>query len=173
MQRLAQIVIVVLIFILLKRKMGDSEKTVSGITANAPAGLKRVSQKYGLQYARKIEQLLRLEGSHFKSSQWIKCGTAGMVATSNEFPYGWGYLKKFAQKHGIDESKFNIVYFGNTSDGKPRNYIKFPDTGLFVDFVAEFLKVVRGGNINAWYSLDKGEQYEYALKLDKIKTHFV
>ena len=65
------------------------------------------------------------------------------------------------------------MYFGNTSDGKPRNYIKFPDTGLFVDFVAEFLKVVRGGNINAWYSLDKGEQYEYALKLDKIKTHFV
>jgi hypothetical protein len=145
----------------------------SKIKGNAPAGLQKVANKYGVEFARNIERLLRLETAHFKSSQWLKCGTAGMVATSTKFPFGWGSLRKFAEKKNIDSDQFGIVYFANTSDGKPRNYIKFPDTGLFVEFLADFIQDSRNGNYLAWYSLNETQQQKYKQALEKIKTKFV
>lgn len=172
---MARIVVVFLIIVLLfwdkiKQFCMSGDSTIKG---NAPAGLQRVANKYGLDYARNIERLLRLETAHFKSSQWLKCGTAGMVATSTKFPFGWSSLATFAEKNNIDPDQFGIVYFANTSDGKPRNYIKFPDTGLFVEFLADFLHKVRGGNYLAWYSLNEAQQQKYKAALSKISTKFV
>lgn len=168
------IVVVVIIVLVFWDKIKNIFMTENGtIKGNAPQGLQRVANKYGLEYARNIERLLRLETGHFKSGQWIKCGTAGMVATSTKFPFGWSSLATFVEKNNLDPSDFGTVYFSSTSDGKPRSYIKFPDTGLFVEFLADFLQKVRGGNYLAWYSLNETQQQKYKAALSKIKTKFV
>ncbi|MFN5416439.1 MAG: hypothetical protein ACK5B9_05235 [Flavobacteriia bacterium] len=145
----------------------------SKIIGNAPEGFKNVAQKYGVDFARNLERLCRLETRHFMSSQWLKCGSAGMVAFDDKYPFGWSSLKEWVNKKGLNQDDFKTVYFSTTSDGKPRSYIRFPQTKYFVEFLAWFIQNKRNGNIYAWYSLDKEQQEQYKSKLDSITPKFI
>ena len=81
-------------------------------------GLKRVKNIYGKDYAKKIEQVFRLETGHFKSSQFKNGFSGGMVASKNTFPYGWSSLEKFARENSILPSKFSTYTIYVERDGK-------------------------------------------------------
>ncbi len=175
---MAKIIIVALVlFLYFKRS------TMAPIKGTAPEALKKVASKYGIEYAKEIEQAMRLETRHFKSGQWLKCGSAGMVADVKKFPsfpWGWTSLQDFCNAKGLSPSQFSTVHFGVTSEG-PKSYIRFPETGLFVEFFAWFIKKKRGGNVSAWFRIsDKdydgdgiGDQTEYRNAYKHIETHFV
>ncbi|MBI1836847.1 MAG: hypothetical protein HYR91_06230 [Flavobacteriia bacterium] len=141
--------------------------------SNIKNSLLDIEKTYNKDFARKLEQLIRNETNHFRSTQWLKCGTAGMVATKTEFPYGWGYLQKFCDNHRVSENDFDIVHFSQTSDGKPRNYIKFPSTDIFVKFLASFLWNVRKGDVYSWYSLDHHQKEIYQSRLNKVVPKYI
>ncbi|GEM_PF-3272468 len=143
------------------------------LQSNLKTAFLKVEEKYGHEFAKKIEKLVRLETNHFKSTQWTKCGSAGMVATKTEFPYGWGTLNKFLDSSGYSKNGFDTIYFAKTSDGKPRNYIKFPNTDIFIQFLAYFLWNVRKGDVYTWFSLDKHQKEVYASRLNKVQAKYI
>jgi len=153
------------------------KESLNKITGNAPAGFKAVSKKYGEKFAKTLEQLFRLETNHFKSDQWLKTGTPGMIAFADSFPYGWSSLKTFADKKGLTEKDFFTKTYSKTSDGKPHTYIGFKNTGNTVEFVADFIHYKRNDDFASWYRMpNKGydnERAQYLAKLSNIPTSFV
>jgi hypothetical protein len=130
---------------------------------------------YPRSFLKQIERLYRLETAHFKSTQYLKTFTPGMVQVPGKksFPYGWSSLKEYAEKNALSSNDFGTVYFANTSDGIPRHYIKFPSRWHAVNFITWFLYNKRDQNVNAWYSLNPAAQQKYANKLSQINTHYV
>ncbi|MFN5415573.1 MAG: hypothetical protein ACK5B9_00850, partial [Flavobacteriia bacterium] len=124
------------------------EPTIKG---DAPNGFKKVALKYGLSFARDLERMFRKETNHFKSGQWLKCGTPGMEARNLTFPFGWDSLGKWAKTKGLNENDFFIHYFNDNHTGKRTPFIGFKNTGHTVQFVAWFIKNIRGGDIVSWY----------------------
>lgn len=145
----------------------------SNIKGNAKEGFLYLQQKYGKSYAQDIERLFRHETNHFTSGQWLKCGTAGLVAFSESFPYGWISLSKFVEKHNLDKKDFYPVYFSTTSDGKSRSYIHFPETKYSVIFTGEFLQEKRNGKWWHWFSLDESKAQHYKNLVLQIKPRFI
>lgn len=109
-----------------------------------------VKEKYGYEYAKELEQCLRLESANFKSTLWTKHNGPAMVVQAPSYPWAWTTLDKWAKEVGLNEYNFGTVYYAVTSDGKPHSYVKFPSKYLGIQFMAYFLFHVRGGNIAAW-----------------------
>lgn len=164
---------ILVVFGLWKKKGTMDQK----ITGNAPAGLKRTAKRYGVDFAKNIERMIRKETTHFTSDQWLGTGTAGMEATTEDFPFGWGSLAKFADGHNLTEKDFFLKQYTDNHDGRTPYFIGFKDTGVFVDFVSWFLHDVRGGDIVSWYRPNTPEnatkRAKYASEMAKITPTFV
>lgn len=175
---MAKIVLIsALILYLISQKIISMATKIKG---TAPEAFNKIVSKYGKEFAKECEQALRLETAHFTSGQWLKCGSGGMVATKDRFPYGWTSLEEFAEKHNIPASSFGLVTFNKTVEGK-KTYIRWAETGQFIEFFAWFIQTRRNGNVSAWYRIsDKdydgdgiGDQTEYRNAFKNIKTQFV
>jgi hypothetical protein len=152
---------------------GSNEITSEIDMTRVEKAFKDLKKEYGVDYARRIEQAVRLETAHFKSGQFKKCKTPGMVATKDLFPFGWSSLREYAEIMGLDSRSFGLVYFATTSDSKPRNYIRFSSVYHGIYFFGWFIANKRNKNVAAWYGLKQSMQTSYNAKLDKITPKIV
>jgi hypothetical protein len=137
------------------------------------AGLRDVLNDYGRDYARKIEQLVRWESAHFNSEQWKEGNTAGMEATENVFPYGWGSLLQWATIANIPASQFSTYNMRENRTGIRKTFIRFPNVRDFINFVAWFIQNKRGGNVGYWYSLNDAAAADYVQSIGGVVPRIV
>ena len=131
-----------------------------------------LKNNFGLEFAKKIEQLFRWETGHFTSDQFKEGFSPGMVATKTTYPFGWASLDEFNKQNSIDGRRYGI---GRTFVVKGKNfrYVKFPNFTTAVNFVSWFIRNKRGGVVQKWNSLDTTASNKYLSDLNTIKTHFV
>lgn len=137
---------------------------------------KKVAQKYGTDYARKLEQLFRLEVGHWErkpSSQWTRTFSPGMVQvpSAKEFPYGWSSLKEFTDKNPQYRNGYYTVDFANTSAGA-KSYVGFPSIEASVMFVAWFIRNKRNNRFGHWNSKDEAKASAYEQKMNTVQPKF-
>ena len=126
--------------------------------------LKRILDEYGIETARNVERMFRLETNHFKSGGYKKTNGAGMEAVRDLFPFGWS--QKYFVGVGYSDQLVSMV----DSGGRSVKFIKFdtPYDGMKV--LANWLQSHRVGN---WYSNDKTKQQQYEAKVNKIRAQYV
>ena len=145
--------------------------------AAVEAAFKKVAKSYGVAYARRLEQLFRLEVGHFEkggSGQWQKTLSPGMVVVKGKegaFPFGWSSLDKFVADNPQYKNGWYTVHFKNTSDG-PLSYVGFPTEEAGIFFVAWFVQNIRGGRFGYWNSKDEGTATAYEGKMNSISPKF-
>lgn len=132
---------------------------------NLPIVFADISKKYGKDIAANVERIYRLETNHFKSDQFKKTGSAGMLSFSPFYPYGWNSLKEFWDKNPEYKPVGTNYSFSSFS------YLAFPNYGGFYT-LAEVLKS-RGNNPGKWYSTDEDKISEYNEKIKNIKNLYV
>ena len=161
---------------LFKDKIMDVFNKTPKPIGTAKEGFLYVKDKHGVEYAKDIERLFRLETAHFTSGQWLGTGSAGMEATKETFPFGWS-LEEFNKLHGLSPNDYFIKYYNDNHTGKRTPFVGWKKTGDNIKFVAWFIKNKRNGDILSWYRLPsaatKTDRENYRKKLDAIKTQFV
>lgn len=120
------------------------------------------NKNYGLQIAKTVEKIFRLETGHFKSEIWRNTNAAGMIATTNNFPYGWTFiLSKLSIFRPV-----GIYYVDSTNF----HYLQFKNTDAFF-IVAEIIK--QRGRAGFYYSMNEAAAAEYESKLNTITNIFI
>jgi hypothetical protein len=125
--------------------------------------IKLVLSDYGRDIVENAEKITRLESENFISNQWNACFSAGMVATSDVFPYGWSSLEGF---WGSEHKPVGIYVSSNKF-----HYIKFNNV---VDGLYTLCQVLQnnGNNTGLWNSLNPSEEIEYNMRLLKIEAKY-
>ena len=125
---------------------------------DAKSAIDAVKSLYGLDLARTVEKMFRLETRHFKSEQYRLTGTPGMEVgkwPANEVPTDLPTIKM----HDADKS-----------DGIDEFIVWNPkDCALFL---ARYIRR-HSGNWARWNSTDAAKQSVYRLKVNEIKNRFV
>jgi hypothetical protein len=138
--------------------------------------LNEIKAKFGLNIAKRVEQIYRLETANFTSKQFLGTHSAGMMKFSPNFPYGWNTMfgifwstnpsfapigtKTFIEGKGLDKT-----------GGGEKEFLVFRDLKSAMFTLAEFLK--HYGNPGRWYSLDTNKQNLYVNRLNQIQTIYV
>lgn len=139
--------------------------------------LRYVSNKYGIPFAKTIEQLFRNETRHFASGNFIKTYSPGMEAVVSSFPYGWSSAKDFwiENKNYTPIGIFKQVENSSAmlkSRGE-RKFIQFPSLEASMMTVAYIIDK-RGGDGGSWFSVDnKVLRAKYNAEIAKIIPRFV
>lgn len=123
----------------------------------------KLIRKIGInkETAKKVEQIYRLETSHFKSTQYKNTGSAGMESFGKAPYYGWSAQNFTARPIGTFTMPENTT-------GIRKTFIQFADTSDGVSFLVNYIK--KHGRAGRWYSTDPNRMMQYETKLDKIKT---
>ena len=137
------------------------------------SALAEVLSVYGRDYAENVERVLRWETAHFSSKQWKEGNTAGMEATTTNFPYGWNSLLEFATAYQIDPDLFTTYTMVENNTGITKRFIRFPDAETFVLFLAWFIQSKRGGRFGYWYSLNEASARSYEDKISGVVPRIV
>jgi hypothetical protein len=172
--------IIIVLILIFKDKIMKIFKTVptGKIIGDAPTGFKQVKAKYGSEFAKNLERMMRKETNHFKSGQWLGTGTPGMEATSTTFPYGWS-IKEWITSSGskLTADDFFLQNWKDNHTGKPTNFVGFKNTKDSVNFVGWFIQNKRKGDVVSWYRLPNtgydADRAKYLSEMMKIETHFV
>lgn len=128
--------------------------------ADAKAAILAVREKYGVEMARLIEKMFRLETRHFKSLQYKKTGTAGLTAGKWPAPVPKNPVITLKTNPALDSAgRSEISYIiWNPAD--------------FTDFLAQYIQRYNG-NFGRWYSTNPAKQLEYISKVNQVKNRFV
>lgn len=156
--------------------MKSTESTVNlNRDEEIKSALRDVAVKYGIDTAKVVEQMYRIETNHFKSKQFQNTFSAGMEKHRENFPFGWFSMANLWNS----KPEFAPVGFyeiregkGLSGDGgKVKTFVKFANvkSGMFA--LAEYLKTHRPGRWYAGDNIAKSEAYERALT--KITNRFV
>lgn len=137
------------------------------------SALAEVITDYGITYAQNIERVLRWETAHFTSKQWLQGNTAGMEATTTNFPFGWSSLQEFTLAYQLDPDLFTTYTMVENNTGITKRFIRFPDAGTFVLFLAWFIYTKRNGRFGYWYSLNEASARGYEDKLAGVVPRIV
>lgn len=144
------------------------------------AAFQKCAEKYGVDYARKVEQLYRKETAHFTSGQFKKTLSPGMEisggtsSTKTVFPFGWSSLSKFiASNPGYPKSQFYVARMNENGTGIGKTFVGFPTMESAVMFTAWFIKNIRGGRFGYWYSLNETSALSYESNMSKINPKYV
>lgn len=132
------------------KKKGKTMFTVK----DAEEAVKAVAAKYGNDLAKTVEKMWRLETAHFKSEQYTRTGTAGMVVSK-------GWPKSVPQ----NETVSFVV------DGKKYTYLVWNPKD-FAMFLAEYIRTYNG-NFARWNSLNSFAQTEYRKRVNSVTSFFV
>lgn len=127
--------------------------------------LAEIANVYGQDTARNVEKVYRAETNHFKSGQYKKSGSPGMLKHATDFPYGWTVANNLWQNAAfrpIGDTTFNV-------GGKDFTYLVFPDFKSAAFTLAEFIREY--GPLR-WNSLDATAQAKYKILLDSIMPRF-
>ncbi len=137
------------------------------------AAFNAVKSIYPTQFLNEIERAYRLETAHFTSGQFQNGYSAGMVANTSVFPYGWNSLANYANARGLGPNDFGVSA-PFTVDGQQYYYIMFPTLAQALDFMAWFIQNIRGGNIIKWNTLDTDSQqaHTYRNAMDNITLRY-
>lgn len=148
--------------------------------ADAKAALRAIYDKYGKDMATIIERMYRDETAHFKSKQYIKCGTGGMEAFGQPPYYGWDSTF-FSQNPEFTpiglwaafENKGMSGQGGNKQiTDKKKSFIVFPSVLGGMEYKVFYINK-HNGNWARWHSTDTTIQATYKKHLENIKTRFV
>jgi len=139
-----------------------------GVDGDIVDALGTVKSLYGKKFAQDIERALRIETANFSSGQWKQGNTAGMEATSNTFPYGWGSLEDFIQDFPeLELTSWDFITYTMNENGTgiPKKFIRFPNPYAFILFFAWFIENKRSGRVASWYSLndESAQRYENSM----------
>ena len=140
--------------------------------------LKKVKEVYGLDHAKRVEQLFRNETAHFKSGNFKVTLSTGMeiAPTKTAYPYGWTSLVDFWTINPQYKPTETFSQVENTStllkSRGARTFIVFPSIEASMMTVAHLIKI-RGNNFGAWFSKNAVQQLAYVKELDKIKVRLI
>ena len=149
--------------------------------ADAKTALAKIVSVYGKPLAKQIEQVARLETSHFKSQQYKLTGTGGMEAHGNAPYYGWYSAFFIANPQytpvgttDMLEGKGASEIGGNAQSTKPKVFVIMPSVEAWMMFLADYAKrYATEGGIARWYSTDKAKQTIYLASLNQIIPRIV
>ena len=169
------ILIVILLIIYLIYRFYKNWKAETPRIQSESDAVKDIKDLYGLEIAKNVERIYRLETNNFKSEQYKKSGSAGMLRQGESTPFGWSSLAQFWLKHSNYAPTEKIVTFikNDEETGLPKvyNYLAFDDFGGFYS-LAEFLNQYNN-NAGRWFSTDETLQNNYINTLNSIETKFV
>lgn len=137
------------------------------------ATLKSIAQRFGIDVARNVERIYRLETRNFSSGQFARTNTAGMAAVPGNDAWPWGWSKR-----GTTPDMFNPLVEMRENDpqtGQPTGalmrFIAFKRFTDAADYLARFL-VDYGNNAGRWKSTQAAKQASYVDALSRIPTPF-
>ncbi|NMD01070.1 MAG: hypothetical protein GYA62_15310 [Bacteroidales bacterium] len=143
-----------LFFLVSKRKPKKPLKPVTDLELQNI--FNKIKNKYGLELAKQVEKIARIETAHFKSGGYKNTYGFGALAFKNSFPYGWSE-SRVKNVSGIWKAPNNYTYLVFNS----------PESGLI--FLADYLKA---GNlkdrVQKW-----GSAPGYYENVQNIKNKFV
>lgn len=147
---------------------------------DAKAALRIIYDKYGKDMATIIERMYRDETAHFRSLQYVKCGTGGMEAFGEPPYYGWD--SSFFTQHpeftptGIWEAFENKGMSGQGGNkqitDKKKRFIIFPSVLGGMEYKAFYINK-HNGNWARWHSTNTTIQSTYKKHLEDIKPRYV
>ncbi len=147
---------------------GDINKPgTMGLQKQIIESLKSIADEYGIDIARKVEQLFRLETRHFGSGQFLATFSPGMEKHSDKYPFGWKSMKAYWDEIGLVPT-FHTMPENKT--GLSKTFLKFPNVLTAMRSVARYIK---NYSPERWYSLDPVKQAEYRDSLNSIKPKIV
>lgn len=130
--------------------------------------------KYGIDIARNVERIYRLETANFTSGQFQRTNTPGMQATGQTpdvWPFGWKARGTNAQMFApVVQMQENVPGTG-IAGGPLVKFIAFIDFADAAEYVAKFLKDY-GNNAGRWKSTDPAKQATYIAALSQIPTPY-
>lgn len=176
-------VILIIFFVVKKKKKSISvNKTVEKINSGEKSvtelgqqtldeqimsSLKKIIDDYGVDVARFVEKIYRLETNHFKSGGFKAGFSPGMEKHADSFPFGWKSASAYWKKINF------VPDFHTTPEnqtGITKTFLKFPNVLIPMITLAEYVKKY---SPERWYSLDPVKQSEYRNKLNGIKAKIV
>ena len=143
-------------------KMGDMSLQKQIIEA-----LKSIADEFGIDVARRVEQIYRLETNHFMSGQFLNTYSPGMERHAKNYPFGWKAMKGYWDEMGFIPD-FHTMPENKT--GKSKTFLKFPNVLIPMRGLAMYVKQY---SPERWYSLDPMKQSQYRDSLNSIKPKFV
>lgn len=133
------------------------------------AALKRAAERYGVDIARNVERIYRLESGGLNNVLLQRTNAPGMQALASSWPFGW-------KRRGTDPSMFAPVVRmreNNPATGIPQGaevaFVAFNRIDTAVDYLAQFLREY-GNNAGRWKSTDPVLQKRYRDALANIPT---
>lgn len=166
-----------ILFILIKKMKGSTSQ--NKIEGNLPdlirGALNDVATKYGINTAKVVEKMYRIETNHFKSKQFLNTYSAGMEKHREKFPYGWFSMAKlWTENETLAPNGFYEIREGKgLMNDKPKikTFLKFPSVRAAMFALAEYLQTHRPG---VWYAgTDKERATAYENTLNEIKNRYV
>lgn len=174
-----------LIYILSKMKKENTNSPIIDTTKDREfseqqlrKAFSTVALYYGWNFAKKLEQLYRIETAHFTSLQFRRTFSPGMEiaggtnSNKTEFPFGWTGLQTFVNKFPTFNGNFYTYRMPENKTGIPKTFVGFPHLEASIMFTAYFIAEIRNGRFGYWYSLDPISARSYENKLNTITTKF-
>lgn len=131
-----------------------------------------LSKEYDPAILNAAERIYKLESANFTSNIYLKTFSAGMIATTTEFPYGWTSLKSLWQDKSL--KPVGLYRSENTN-----NYIIFPNLRAGVIALMTMLEVYKASGkqspAGAWNGGESGTYVSdlMAFKPDTLITETV
>lgn len=128
--------------------------------------LEGLRDRYGIDIARNVERIYRLETANFDSGLFHATNAAGMRATSPTWPFGWP--KRFTNAQMFAP----VVTMAENAGGPPVQWVAFIDFADAARYLAEFLKA-HGNNAGRWNSTTPSKQAAYNAAIANVPTPIV
>lgn len=148
--------------------IGGFKTSVKGLD-NIKASIQSVKNRYGIETARWVERIYRLETRNFKSGQFIQTGSAGMEKHSNSYPYGWT-TPAILWDERPDFRPVGFIKMNENGTGIGKEFLIFPSVEAAMLSLGEYVKKYGPGR---WYSINELDQIAYVEKLLKFDTSLV
>lgn len=114
--------------------------------------------------AKTIYKMFALETRHFKSSQFLWTGSAGMEVHKEAYPYGWTIAKNTWKGSNLRPIGFKV--FTDKANRK-RAFLAFKTPLSFASVLNDYINKYGAGR---WRSTDPEKQKAYVAVLARIKT---
>lgn len=133
---------------------------------------KKIADEFGIDTARKVEQMARLETNHFKSGGFQRTMGMGMEVPKSKlnsgYPFGWPSMKNYWDSINFVPEIVNMNENHPTLGkgmGPVKHFIKFPNVMVGLTSLAHFVK---NRKWEEWRALDPVLQATYRNSVNKI-----
>lgn len=187
---IAVVVAAIIFFIMQRKKKADKDEKETSVRdlvntsmdINKPGdmkldqqiveALKSIADEYGIDIARKVEQMSRLETDHYRSGGFKATMGMGMEVPKRKlnsgYPFGWPSMKAYWDKIGfiptILDKRENDPILGK-GKGPVKHFIVFPNVFVGLRSLAHFVK---NRKWEEWRALDPVLQSRYRDAVNKV-----